>query len=354
MPVGTSARVGRGLLFSCALLSVALRIRPAGADQPSVQDNGAVAQARALFAEAVRQEDAGNFSEALRMFKGVRAVKDTPAVEYRMGTCHEGMHSAHEAYMAYQRSVRLGGDDRRAAEVVNSARDRMEALSAHVARLRVLLPSEAPAGLAVRVDGSTLPSEDLGVVLALEPGLHAVTVTAPARSSWQSDVVLAEGTEVSIAPALPPPRADAPGMATTSTDSSKPGSDRARDEPRTHGTPRTTAGWIAVGVGGALLAGSAVSLALRAMDIAALNRDCPKGACPAGADRAGLQATRSRALVEGPLAVTLGGGAALALAAGAYLLLIAPPRAATGANSSIAWLPLVGEHATGWAVSGSF
>jgi hypothetical protein len=82
-----------------------------------------------------------------------------------------------------------------------------------------------------------------------------------------------------------------------------------------------TAGWIAVASGAALLTGSGVVLLLRQGDIGSLNSACPGAQCPPTANATSLEATRSRALVEGPVALGLAVAGALASGVGLFLLL---------------------------------
>src|ERR1700733_11973829 len=64
-------------------------------------DPDPLAAARALFGEALVAEQAGRFAEALEKFERVRAVRDTASVEYRIGSCHEGLGEPAPAVRAY-------------------------------------------------------------------------------------------------------------------------------------------------------------------------------------------------------------------------------------------------------------
>jgi hypothetical protein len=84
-----------------------------------------------------------------------------------------------------------------------------------------------------------------------------------------------------------------------------------------------------VTAGGVLLAGAAAVLLARHSDIQTLEAQCPNGACPLS-DESSLEATRNRALVEGPVGVGVGAAGLVAAGLGVYLLASAPsaPRAA--------------------------
>jgi hypothetical protein len=239
--------------------------------------------ARALFAEALQDEEAGRFAVALEKFERVRAVRDTASIEYRIASCHEGLGEPAEAYRAYDAAEALGRQDPQSADVVRAASARRDALAKQVAQLTLVTPSPPPA--------------------------------AP--------------REPRPAPALETP-APGPGR------SSLPG-------------------WLAIGGGAAFVAASAILLVVRADDIAALNRACPGGRCPPGADANELESTRTRALAEGPLAVAC--GVAGLAAAGIGLVLVESAHGQGGSAARVPaarWAPLVVPGGAGIALAGSF
>jgi hypothetical protein len=227
-----------------------------------------LAAARALFVEALHDEEAGRFADALEKFERVRAVRDTPAIEYRIGTCHEGLGEPVPAYRAYLAAQALGRADPQSADITHAASDRLDALSKDVARLTLVMPTPAPA------------------------------------------------TE---APAAPKERPPAPG-------------------------------WLAIGGAVALTTASAILLVSRHDAIGDLNRACPGGICPPGADADGLESTRSRALVEGPVGIACGAAGVALAAFGVYWLV---SRHAS-AGPAVAVVPTVARTGAGLALTGAF
>jgi hypothetical protein len=300
--------------------------QPSSSAEPSAADLEA---ARGLFAEALSDEKAGRFSEALRKFEEVRAVRDTPAVEYRIGACEEGLRALARAYIAYRQATRLGGSDPAVADVVVAARARVDSLTMNVGQLELRLPAPAPPDLEVRVDGELVPVASLVEPLVLEPGRHDVTARFGARATVHDDVVLPEGGQVALtlaeptvpAPPPPPPIPSRPAPARTAA--------------------------IATLAGAGVLEAAAIVLALvREAEISKLNRTCPQGSCPPGSDRNDLEATRSRALAEGPVAIALGAAGLVAGGIGVYLAVAPGPAPPSGACA----LPLV----AGAGLRGSF
>jgi hypothetical protein len=295
--------IGRAASFAvaaCAALALsppaAIAQSNASAAAPASPSAADLEAARALFSEAFRDERAGRFRDALLKFEEVRKVRDTPAIEYRIGSCEEGLRELARAVLAYRRATRIGAEDASVAEVVDAARARVAALSASVAELELRFPVPPPADLEVRIDGEVVPVASLVEPLVLEPGRHDVTARFGTGSTVRDDVVLFEGGHVVLTVAEKPAPAPEPVA-----------------------SPRRSAA-IGALVGAGVLELAAVVLAVvRQAEIAKLTHDCPGGRCPAGSDRGDLEATRSRALVEGPVAIALGAAGLAAGGVGIYL-----------------------------------
>jgi hypothetical protein len=278
----------------------------------------------------------GCYSAALEKFQRVAAVKETPPVRYRIGTCYEGLGRRAQAFASYQATVRLGEGEPQSSDIVQAARARMDALSKRVARLTLTLSSDAPPEAEVRIDGENVGA--LRDAVPLEPGSHVVTASAPGRAPFRSELALYEGAEASLVISLDsaaPPAQPAPAAETRAQTQAV--QDRGNAEPVPASSWRTL-GWVALAGGGALLVGSTVVLVVRHVDIVALNSDCPKGICPIGANRDDLNATQSRALAEGPIGVTLGAVGLVAAGLGVYLLATSNPSSSPNAGiTPVAW-----------------
>jgi hypothetical protein len=321
---GRTAVVVNLAAFTFLAAPVALAQAPAPAsDEP-------LAAARALFAEALRDEDAGRFKDALEKFERVRAVRDTASIEYRIGTCHEGLGEPAPAFSAYLVAQELGRTDPQSADVSRAASERIEGLSKQVARLTLVMPTPAPIHSEVRVDDAVVPPGAAAIPLA--PGRHVVSATADGAAPFRSETVLSEGSQISLSVVLDPRTTTTPEPAATREDAP------------------SSAGWLALGGGVALGAASAILLVARHDAIADLNRACPGGRCPAGADAGGLESTRSRALVEGPVGVACG-AAGIALAAlGVYWIAVGHRTARAG--PAVAVVPWIEHDGAGLAFTG--
>ena len=273
----------------------------------------ALAPARALFAEALRDEAEGRVAVALAKFRRVRDVRDTAAVEYRIASCEEGLGHLVAAAASYESAIRQGGED--SMTVSAGARDRLASVQRRIGHLTLAMASPAPPGQEVFIDGA-VPAALADV--PLDPGPHLVTARAPGAVPFRAEVSVLEGASLTVSvPLLPSPPPELPPS---------------------HGS--RTWGWACAAGGAALLAGSGVVLLLRQNDIGSLNQACPAFSCPAdeNANRSSLEATRSRAVVEGPVAAGLAVGGALAAGVGLFLLL-GPSSQASGPVTGVGVTP---------------
>jgi hypothetical protein len=269
--------------------------------------DGELAPARALFAEALQDEQEGRVALALEKFRRVRDVRDTAAVEYRIASCEEGLGRLVAAAASYTSAIRLGEGSPLADPVTSGARERLASIEKRIGHLTLAMASPVPTDREVFVDGA-VPSA-LSEIL-LDPGPHLISARAPGTVPFQREVTLLEGARLTVSIRLAPSPSLAPPAATL---------------------PKTV-GWSAVAGGVALVAASGIVWVLRESDIGSLNRACPAGECPPTANESSLEATRSRAIAEGPIAVGLAVAGALASGVGLFLLLRPSSRASVVAG----------------------
>jgi hypothetical protein len=296
----------------------------------SAQTEADLAAARKLFAEGIADEQAGRHAAALEKFTRVQAVRDTQPVRYRIATCLEALGRLRAALEAYTATSVAASTDAESASIARASREKVEALGHRVARLVVTLPSPAPADAVVKIDGEPIAANALGTPIVVDPGAHEVTASASDAAPFHAQVTLAEGAQSTVQATLvtrqapvPEPLRPAPALA--------PPPIVPEPEPPQPPTSsgRTAAGIVFLTAGGVLLAGATAALLARHSDIQTLQAQCPNGVCPVS-DESSLEATRNRALVEGPVGVGVGAAGLVAAGVGVYLLASAPsaPRAA--------------------------
>jgi len=319
---------------------MALQVVPAMA-----QSDEALAAARRTFAEGVADESAKRFEAALEEFRRVAGVKETANVRYRIASCLEALGHRAEALASFEAVMRLGEGDSTAADAVRESRERAAQLDRIIARLTITLSTPPPSGAQLRVDGVPVDLGALGEPIRLDPGPHSITAAAPGVAPFRTGVTLLEGSRLTLTVDLAPlAGAEALGA----------------PAPLAVQTPRLAAvgGYIALGIGGALAVGSVVSFVLRASNLATLDRDCPPGtgdtlSCPQSLAPE-VNRAHDAARVEGPLGIGLAVGAAVAMAAGVWLVVKAAPGATpSSARQGLRVGPLLVAHGGGIVLSDS-
>ncbi len=193
-------------LMICALGVVLAWATPALAQTPPGQSDEA--KARKLFNEGLELYELGRYKEACAKLEASLLAFPGTGTRGKLAECYEkrGMlASAHKLYREVERLAREKGDKRAAI-----AAERAEALEARVPRLVIEPgPSATLRGFRVALDGKNLEVSSLGIAIFVDPGNHAVAVSAPGHETWKTSVssVLAKTSTVRI-PGLRPAPAD--------------------------------------------------------------------------------------------------------------------------------------------------
>jgi len=340
-----------------ATLSPVFRETDARAQEEKASRVEVLDAARKLFADALRDEENGDFVTALEKFERVRNVRDTASIEYRIGTCYEGLGRPASALVAYESAVALGEGEPDGAEVVRGARNRIHVVAPHAAHLTLRLSSVAPGDADVRIDDVPLSARERRAPVPLDPGKHVVTATAAGALPYRGEIDASEGAEISLQIPLDPQPGAVASDASVRPAVSAPATEgiaaAAGATPSAH-SARATIGWSAVIGGSALVVASAVVLLIRDQQIGDLNRSCPMGRCPAGANENAIKGERSTALAEGPVVVALGTAGLISAALGAYFLLSRNDDApATPTATHMRILPIAWRDGAGAAVVGA-
>ncbi len=268
------ASIARRLGVMLAVASAMSAPAVAHADgAPSAADLKA---ARDLFADAVKDEDAGRWTEAQDKLHRVARVKLTAGVRYHLALCDEHLGhlvAALDAFTAAAAQARTDG----AHDVLKLVGKHVDDLGPRVPRLTVRV---LPAGVTatVKLDGSALSASSLAGPIAVDPGVHrleasaeprvpaAATVTLQERDITSLDLKLGEPAPApppvptTTAPAAPSPSVVAPAAAPLPEASAGPPA-YAQGPSRT-GAILATAGAVVLAGGGVLayvLAGNAVT-----------------------------------------------------------------------------------------------
>jgi hypothetical protein len=170
------------------------------------------AAAEALFNDARRRVEAGDYAGGCPKFADSMALYPTTSTALNLARCHEHAGELAAAWDAYHAALAHNGetrDARRRKGLEALARDGLAALEPRLPRLRVVV-EDGPPGLAVTRDGQPVPVSALGESVPVDPGAHRIEATAPGHRPLRRTVDLREGETESVALKLAPIRADEP------------------------------------------------------------------------------------------------------------------------------------------------
>jgi hypothetical protein len=291
---------GRALLAAIVLLSpAAARGEPAAPARPEPTATER-AMAESLFREAKKLLARGKTPEACEKLTASYRIDPAGGTLMNLAMCHEIEGKTATAWTEFSEALaaakKAARNDREKA-----AREHLTALEPRMSHVTVTLPVESPApGTTVTLDGTVIEAGVLGTPVAVDPGEHTVSATAPGRQRWETKVTLRESETraftvpalVSTAPPAPPP-------------------------------PPPRLGWkrpvgIAVTGVGAVLLGVGVGFGARAISLGSqAGNDCPNQLC----SPAGLQAVSTGRTAAGVSNGTLAVGGVLAAGGVALLVL---------------------------------
>lgn len=304
------------------------------------------------FAEACPK-----LEESLRLDQGM-------GTQFNLAHCWEKLGrtaSAWALFLDVAAAARAGNQPQRET----AARERAKVLEAKLARLRIEVPEAAP-DMKIERDGQDVGRPAWGTAMPVDPGKHTITVSAPGKKDWATDVdVPATNRTVSVkVPAL----SDAPlpqpvTEVSVASDSPAPVEANVDDSRRDGGGAKgqTVAAWIVGGVGLAAAATGTVFMVQSRQDNSAALELCrTPGVTPEGVMTEVCATPDEQTRWEGLVAdaksnrtiglVGLGVGSA-ALVTAVVLYVTAE---SGGSGTAFQVTPLLASDVRGAALSGSF
>jgi hypothetical protein len=319
--VNLLARSLRVALVASALLAAPL---------PALAQAGDKAAAESLFQAGRELMNQKRYADACPKFAESQKLDPSAGTSLNLGQCYEALGKTASAWAEYKAGAGIAHTQGR-TEQEAKANEFAAKLEPRLSKLRIDLGPDAGgiAGLVVKRDGVEVGRGSLGIGIAVDPGDHTITASAPGYKEWSAttrlgtehdarSVVVTGLTKEAVA-VVPPAGAGAPpavGAGQPPPPAAPPASGSS--------TMRTT-GWILGGAGvvglgvGAVLGGLAMSQAGNAKNDPTL---CPNKVCTT-AGRAEIDGANGKAL--GSTIGFIAGGALLAT--GVVLLVVSGPSA---------------------------
>ena len=308
---------------------------------PAFAQAGSKARAEALFEEAQALMKKGDLTAACPKFAASQKLDPAVGTLLNLATCYERQGKNASAWASFhdaETAAHRAGQEERAAFARRRAGDLDKKLS-HV----VIRVAQSNASLEVKLDGEVLDSSAWNDPLPIDPGQHALEVSAPGKRRWTTTVDIGTDptqTEVAV-PALadepqnppPPPLPVVPEIAPPPPPSASP--------LRPIGIVVGAVGLVGVGIG------IGFGINAKSKNDEALTH-CP--ASPQCSDQQGVDLTHDAqaSATASTVAFIVGG---VALATGITLFIVAP-RPARGPTARL--VPIFGSGLGGGAIGGTF
>jgi hypothetical protein len=342
---GTSRGRGSAILGTAFVLLVSREAPCQSTDDHS--------RAVAAFQEARSLIEAGHCEQAIPKLQASLTFEPSIGANLSLADCYETTDplAAWKQLKEAQRLAYIKHDDR-----MTAAQHRAAALEPRLAVVRVIMPAVAMdlPGLEIRIDGNILDRFYYGDggAIAVYPGRHRLTVTAPSKTPWTLTFEASQDNPVAASPRLedtvPASTAPLPPLARESANANAP-APFAPAEPlppapqeRGEGTSRRTVGLVLGGVGLAGLAAGIVTGAFVFAEKGSLETLCndryPQ--CGSMATSANHDYSTARSLGVVSDVGFIAGGAALVT--GAVLYLSAPRSRSPAAALRVSPLGVLG------------
>jgi hypothetical protein len=333
-------------------LEALLGARPAAA----APDDAAAAQA--LFYEARTLMKSGDYAAACPKLEQSLRLDHGMGTQFNLADCDEKIGKVASAWAGFI-DVATTAKTQNQPQREKLARDRAAALEPRLPTVTIV-PSETPPDLEVKRDGAVVGSATWRTPVPVDPGPHHVTVSAPGRLPWETDLTLVEGQAVSVAvpPLVPIASAPVPAPPPAPSASETPQPPAPREpfpEPVVEaGSTQRTLGWITLAAG---VAGLGVGLAFGIDSL--VHKDQSKPHCTGDVCDAQGLTLRDHAITSGNVSTITSIAGGVALASGIILVLSAPhpPKgreATAGRVTSLVAAPRVGTNGGGIAIEGAF
>jgi hypothetical protein len=161
------------------------------------------ATARAAYMEGVKLQEAGNCPEALPRLEAAQKFFSAPTHLLHIGQCQAALGKLVEASETYETLVRMNLAKDSPEVFLQSqeeAKKELGRIKPRIPTLRVQIspPPSSLSSLVVKLNGSPLPNEVLGIARPVNPGRYKVTVWAAGYKEATQDVEVGEGVPKAV------------------------------------------------------------------------------------------------------------------------------------------------------------
>ncbi len=158
--------------------------------QNDSQNFQAVNTAKALFEQGQKQLADGNVEAACASFKASNDSVARVGTLLNLGDCYEKAGKLASAWGAYFDAIALGRRQGK-PEYEDFAQKKKDELEPKLSKMTIVVPPDVKLdGMKVTRDGVVVEAAAWGVPSAVDPGKHAIEVTAPHKLAFHADAVV--------------------------------------------------------------------------------------------------------------------------------------------------------------------
>jgi serine/threonine-protein kinase len=175
-------RLCRAVLGSLALLILSL------VSVPSLAQSSNQVAAEALFREARKLLDQGQYEQACEKLAASQKLDPAVGTLLNLGRCYEKLGRTASAWGAYREAAAAAHANGQ-AERLKSARAAADAVEPNLARLTIVVPSTVSAlQPTIERNGQAVPPELWGIAVPIDPGEQTIVARAPDKKPWTTRV----------------------------------------------------------------------------------------------------------------------------------------------------------------------
>jgi hypothetical protein len=159
-----------------------------GGESTDSQSN--TSSARRLFKDAVEEADRGRWEQAAELFRHSNYLRASPATTYNLASAYGRIGRIVEAVDLLHSVIWDNSAAQNVRDIASSLRD---SLMPQIAWLTIRVDGE-PSAYSLTLDSRPLPTERLGIAIAMDPGRHVIGIQRRCSYLDTRLLVLAPGT----------------------------------------------------------------------------------------------------------------------------------------------------------------
>ena len=230
-----------------------------------------VAIARQLAIQGIDAVESGDCAKGMPLLTRAEQMHHASVHLQYLARCRAADGRLVMATEMWRQIIREGAPNGASPAIIAAINEATTSLERTLPRLAstTIRTTDTYSGVALTLDGTSIPAEIVGTPQALDPGDHELRASAPGFLPWSHRWSVAEGAAAEVLVTL-----------TAGQEAPREASEPVRGEP--HSFPLATVGWVTASAGAASLVAATVTWLTRNSRRDQFRSDCHNEICPAG------------------------------------------------------------------------